>query len=53
MTVQFTPAHDKESRAQKTEMKIRLPGRAAHNTAIEDRVRSFCIVKDTLCLMNH
>jgi hypothetical protein len=35
-TVQFTPAHDKESRVQKTKVKIRLPGRAVQNTEIED-----------------
>jgi hypothetical protein len=42
--VQFTPAHDKESRVQKTEVKIRLPKRAVHNTKIEDRVSSLCVV---------
>jgi hypothetical protein len=44
-TVQFTPAHDKESRVQKTEVKIRLQGRAVQNTEIEDRVSSLCVVK--------
>jgi hypothetical protein len=32
--VQFTPANDKESRFQKTEVKIRLPERAVQNTEI-------------------
>jgi hypothetical protein len=44
-TVQFTPAHNKESRVQKIEVKIRLPGRAIQNTEIEDRVSSLCVVK--------
>jgi hypothetical protein len=44
VTVQFTPAHDKESRVQKTEMKIGLPGRAVQNTEVEDRVSSLCVV---------
>jgi hypothetical protein len=44
-TVQFTPAHKKESRVQKTEVKIRLPGRAVQNTEIDDRVSSLCAVK--------
>jgi hypothetical protein len=44
-TVQFTPAHDKESRVQATEVKIRLPGRAEQNIEIEDRVSSLCVVK--------
>jgi hypothetical protein len=30
--VQFMPAHDKESRIQKTDVKIHLPGRAVQNT---------------------
>jgi hypothetical protein len=45
MTVQFTPAHDKESRVQKAEVKIRLPGRAVQNIEIEDIVSSLCVVK--------
>jgi hypothetical protein len=36
--VQFTPAHDKKSRVRRTEVKIRLPGRAVQNTEIEDRL---------------
>jgi hypothetical protein len=44
-TVQFTPAHDKESRVQKTDVTFRLPGRAVQNTKIEDRVSSSFVVK--------
>jgi hypothetical protein len=43
--VQFTPAHDKESRVQKTEVKIHLPERAVQNTEIEDRVCSLCVTE--------
>jgi hypothetical protein len=35
----------KESRIQKTEVKICLPGRAVQNTEIEDRFSSLCVVK--------
>jgi hypothetical protein len=42
--VQFTPAHDKESRVQRTEVKILLPGRALQNTEIEDTVFGLCVV---------
>jgi hypothetical protein len=44
-TVQFTPARGKKSRVQKTEVKIRLPGRAVQNIEIEDRVSSLCVLK--------
>jgi hypothetical protein len=37
-TLQFTPPYDKESRVQKTEVKIHLPGRAVQNTEIESLV---------------
>jgi hypothetical protein len=43
--VQFTPAHDKKSRVQKTEVKILLPGRAVQNTEIEERVSNLYVVK--------
>jgi hypothetical protein len=42
-TAQFTPAHDKESRVQKTEVKIHLPGKVVQNTEIEERVSSLFV----------
>jgi hypothetical protein len=42
---QFTPAHDKGSRVEKTEVKIGPPGRAVRNAEIEDGVSSLCGVK--------